>query len=103
MNHRPTPDTILATSPDVVARQVAGEHLLVPVRRGVAEMDYLYTADPAGSFIWSCLDGRRSLGAVARLVAEAFEVDEPRALADVLAFAAELGSAGLVRNATDAP
>jgi hypothetical protein len=96
------PETILNASPDVVARQVAGEHLLVPVRRGVAEMDYLYTADPAGSFIWSCLDGRRDLRGVARLLAEAFEVEEPRALADVLAFAAELGAAGLVHEATEA-
>ena len=95
----PTPETVLATSPDVVARQVAGEHLLVPVRRGVAEIDYLYTADPAGSFIWSCLDGRRDLRAVARLLAESFEVEEPRALVDVLAFAAELGAAGLVSEA----
>jgi hypothetical protein len=99
---RPTPETILAASPDVVARQVAGEHLLVPVRRGVAEIDYLFTADPAGSFIWSCLDGRRDLRSIARLVAESFEVDEPRALQDVLGFAAELGSAGLVREATGA-
>ena len=99
---RPTAGTVLATSPDVVARQVAGEHLLVPVRRGVAEMDDLFTADPAGSFIWSCLDGRRDLAAVARLVVDEFEVEPPKALADVLAFAAELSAAGLVREASDA-
>ena len=74
----------------------------ISTRRGVAEMDYLFTADPAGSFIWSCLDGRRDLAAVARLVADEFEVEPPKALADVLAFAAELRAAGLVREASDA-
>ena len=31
----------LRPSPDVVARRVAGEYLLVPVRSGAAQMDYV--------------------------------------------------------------
>jgi hypothetical protein len=97
----PTPGSVLHPSPDVVARDIAGEHLLVPVRSGVAETDCLFTADGAGAFIWSCLDGRRDLAEVARLVAAEFEVDATRALEDVTAFAAELVVAGLAGAAGD--
>ena len=95
------PTSVLHPSPDVVARDIAGEHLLVPVRSGVASMDCLFTVDGAGAFVWSCLDGRRDLAEVARLVAEEFEVDAPRALADVTAFAAELVDTGLAHATGD--
>jgi hypothetical protein len=81
-----TDATILAPSPEVVARHIAGQHILVPVRTGVAHMDYLYTTDEVGSFIYSRLDGRSDARAVARSVATAFEVGEEEALRDVLAY-----------------
>jgi hypothetical protein len=40
-----TATTIATPSPEVVARDIAGQHILVPVRTGVAQMDYLYTTD----------------------------------------------------------
>jgi len=93
-----TPTSILSPSPDVVARNIAGEHLLVPVRSGVASMDCLFMADGAGGFVWSCLDGRRDLVEVARLVAAEFEVDPTRALEEVTTFAAELVDTGLAHT-----
>jgi len=96
-----TSTSVLRPSPDVVARDIAGEHLLVPVRSGVAATDCLFTADGAGAFIWACLDGRRDLGEVARLVAAEFEVDPARALEDVTAFASGLVDARLAGAAGD--
>lgn len=94
MNPLP-PTTVLQPSPDVIARDIAGEHLLVPVRSGAADLDCLFTADGAGAFVWTCLDGRRDLSDVARLVAAEFDVDADTALGDVARFAAELVDAGL--------
>jgi hypothetical protein len=87
--------SVLEVSADVVARDIAGEHLLVPVRSGAAALDCLFTADGAGAYVWSCLDGRRDLAAVARLVAAEFDVDADTALDDIARFAAELVEAGL--------
>jgi len=89
-------------SPDVVTRNIAGEHLLVPVRTGVAQMDYLYTADEVGSVIYSLLDGKRDAADIGRRVAELFEVDAAQATADVAVFLQELEQAGLVRPAGEA-
>ena len=86
----------LRLSPEVVSRRIAGEHLLVPVRTGAAQMDYLFTANEAGSLVFRLLDGRLDAEGIARQVCEEFEVDETTARHDVLEFLGELLDAGLV-------
>lgn len=89
--------SVVSPAPDIVARDIAGQHLLVPVRSGIAGIDSLYTADEVGSFLYTRLDGRRDAAALARLVCEAYDVDETRALPDVIEFLAALCDAGLAR------
>src|SRR5262249_18722343 len=90
-------DPGLVPSPDVVARRVAGEYLLVPVRSGAAQMDFIFTANEVGSVIFQLLDGRRTPDEIARLVSLEFDVDEERSRADVTDFLKTLLEAGLVR------
>ena len=85
----------LRPSPDVVARRVAGEYLLVPIRSGAAQMDFIYTANDIGSRIFHLLDGERDGRDIARIVCEEFEVEESRALSDVIRFLEELRASGL--------
>jgi hypothetical protein len=86
-------------SPDVVARRVAGEYLLVPVRSGAAQMDYIFTANEIGSAIFRLLDGARDGRAIARQLTREFEVDEERAQRDVVEFLRALCQAGLAMPA----
>jgi coenzyme PQQ synthesis protein D (PqqD) len=89
----------LLPSPDVVARRVAGEYLLVPVRSGAAQMDFIFTANEIGSAIFRMLDGARDGRGIARHLCHEFEVDEERARADVVEFLRALCEAGLARPA----
>lgn len=89
------PASRLRRASDVVARDIAGEHLLVPVRSGLARMNYLYIAGEVGSFLYARLDGRRDLRDLARSVAEAFEVEPEAALRDAGEFLRELVDEGL--------
>ena len=91
----------LRPSPDIVSRRIAGEQILVPVRNGAAQMDYLFTANEVGSAIFALLDGRRSAAAIANLLSEEFDVDESRARADVLEFLETLCEAGLAQPALE--
>lgn len=90
----------LEPSPDVVARRVAGEYLLVPVRSGAAQMDYIFTVNEIGSVIFGLLDGRRDVSVIVRLVSREFDVDQERAAADVVEFLRTLCEAGLARPAS---
>ena len=88
----------LLPSREVVARRVAGEYLLVPVRTGAAQMDFIYTANDLGSRIFQLLDGRRNGREIARMVSEEFDVQEPRALEDIARFLEDLVKSGLVHE-----
>ncbi len=90
---------VFVKSPDVVSRTIAGEHLLVPVRQGVAQMNFLFTTNEVGGFVFELLDGRRGTDEIARCVSREFDVEEVRALADVAAFIEILRNEGLVRPA----
>jgi len=37
---------------NLVARSIAGETLIVPVRSGVADLDYIYALNEVGSRVW---------------------------------------------------
>jgi hypothetical protein len=99
MNRSDLESLVLRPSPEVVARDIAGEHLLVPVRNGASQMDFIFTANEVGSRVYRLLDGRRDVGAIARVISQEFEVDEERARADVLDFLGALFEAGLARPA----
>jgi len=83
----------LLPSPDVVARRVAGEYLLVPVRSGAAQMDFIFTANE----IFRQLDGSHDGRAIARQLTREFDVDEERAQRDVVEFLRALCEAQLAR------
>jgi hypothetical protein len=80
----------------VIAREIAGETLLVPIRGELADMQRLFFLEPVSHFIWEQLDGATTLADVGMAVTGRFDVDVEVARADLLAFIEELTDAGLV-------
>lgn len=89
-------------SPDVVARKVAGECILIPIRGRLADMQHVYPLDAVGERIWAALDGKATLAEIAAAVVEAFEVEPAAAGADAAEFVEDLLKAGLVLPAETA-
>ncbi len=85
-------------SENVVARQIAGEMLLVPIRGNLVDMQKLYVLEGSGEFIWSKIDGVASLREIRDAVVSDFDVDEARADTDVRELVAELVQLDLVRE-----
>ncbi len=83
---------------NVVLRQVAGEHLLVPIRNDVAQMQAIYALTGVGVRVWELLDGTRSLAAVRDSMVSRFEVDADQAWADLRAFVDGLAERDLVER-----
>jgi hypothetical protein len=84
-----SPDKIYVPSEDIVAREIEGEIIIVPLVAGIGDMeDDLYTLNETGHAVWKLLDGTKTLREVAADLSEEFEGDE--IVQDVLGFVAEL-------------
>lgn len=55
-----TPTTIYTRHPDYVQRDVAGECILVPIRRTLTEANSIYVLNETGAALWNRIDGRRT-------------------------------------------
>lgn len=84
-------DTRLSIPPQVMSRLVGEEAVLLDLASGM-----YFGLDGVGQRIWDSLGAGQSLREIAALVAAEYEVDEAQAQADVLAFAGELVSRGLL-------
>ncbi len=80
-----------APSEDIVAREIEGELIIVPLVAGIGDMeDELYTLNETGRAIWDKLDGRKSLGDVVRGLADEFEAPPGEIERDVKGLIEEL-------------
>ncbi|MCL5023990.1 MAG: PqqD family protein [Nitrospirae bacterium] len=93
-------DRVFIRDKDVVARKIAGELFLVPVRGKLADMGNIFTLTAVGEFIWDRLEGQKSLNDVRNDVLEEFDVGREQAEADIREFITELLEAGLIREGT---
>ncbi len=83
------PRTRLRRVEGIAWRLIEGEAVLVNVRR-----DEVMHLNPVASFLWSSLDGQVSLADIAKSMTAEYEVDVETALADIIAFAADLMEQG---------
>jgi hypothetical protein len=81
----------------IVSRDVAGETIVVPICRGVGDLDSVYTFNPVGRSLWRLLESGRSVEELANWVATHYEVDAKQAVADVQSYLSELEAVGLIR------
>ena len=93
-------DVIYGPSDGVVAREIEGEIVIVPLRAGVGDLeDELYSFNETGRDVWRRLDGTLTLDQVVDALAA--DYDAPRDLIDrdVRGLIAELLRRGIVSAA----
>lgn len=84
-------DAKCVPSEDVVAREIEGELIIVPLVAGIGDTDdELYTLNETGKAIWSRLDGQRTLRAVAEELATEFSATPGEIEKDVRGLVSEL-------------
>ena len=84
-------DGVYAPSDDVVAREIAGELIIVPLVAGIGDMeDELYTLNETGKAIWDRLDGRATLSGIIADLALEFDAPPGEIEHDVLGMVEEL-------------
>jgi hypothetical protein len=75
---------------------IAGETLVVPVRRGVGDLASIYSLNEVGSAIWSVISQPRTPDEIVSCIGQEFEGDPQQIAQDVNSFLTEMTSAGLV-------
>ena len=81
---------------EIVARRIAEETLLVPVRGNLADMQRIFSLNPVAEYVWEQLDGKRTLDGICDGVLEVFDVAKEQVEVDVPGFIDELLEAGLI-------
>jgi hypothetical protein len=89
-------EQVLIRSPAVVARVVAGETLIVPIRAKVGDLSSIYSLNGTGSLIWKLLESPQTLAQLTTSIAQAFDVESAQVERDVTNFLIEMRSVGLV-------
>ena len=80
-----------APSEDVVARDVQGEFIIIPITSGIGDLDdEIFSLNKFGRAIWEKLDGSRTIDEVAREMSREFDVAEDAARLDVINLVEEL-------------
>lgn len=87
-------ESTLSIPPQVMSRLVGEETVILDLASGI-----YFGLDGVGKRIWEVLADGNTLGQIAAVIAEEYEVDDARAKADVVEFANELLSRGLLETA----
>ena len=84
-------DAVYAVSDEVVAREIEGELIIVPLTSNVGDMeDELYTLNETGKDIWHRLDGKTSLKDLMAQLSDEYDASFQEIEADVVGLMAEL-------------
>src|SRR5580698_1313947 len=85
-------------SRNVVSRVVADEAIVVPIRRGAADMDSIYTFNETGTKLWAMIEQSRTAAELAAHLELEYELPAEKAAGDIQQFLAELREAGLIET-----
>ncbi len=84
-------DAVYRPSEDVVAREIEGQFIIVPIAAGIGDIENeLYSLNESGLIIWKRLDGKRSLLEISADLAGEFDASPGEIEHDVLGLVTEL-------------
>ena len=92
---------LYARAKAVVARNVAGETLVLPVRGDVGDLACFYGFNGTGTTIWEALEKPRNLKDLCDAIDRKHDVNRRQAEEDVALFLREICSLGLARVVAD--
>jgi hypothetical protein len=91
-------ERIVQKDDNIVARKIADEVVLVPIRHKLGEVECIYTLNEVAAHIWERIDGKRSLKALRDSLLEGFDVGEPQAQEDLITLIDQLKEVGAIQE-----
>ncbi len=79
---------------EIIARKIADETILVPIRGKLADMQKIFSLNPVAEYIWTHLEQKVPVEDILSMVINEFDVEEKKAEEDLI----ELINAFLAEN-----
>lgn len=93
----PQLNTIYRKSDDVVAREIEGELIIIPLVGGIGNMENeLYALDETGREIWKLIDGQKSIHQIIDELEALYESDREIIERDVLGLIKEISDRKII-------
>jgi coenzyme PQQ biosynthesis protein PqqD len=90
-------DTVFTISEDVVAREIEGELIIVPLVAGIGDLeDELFTLNETGKAIWKQIDGKNNVETIIANLMQVYKAEREEIEQDVLGLVAELAKRKMV-------
>ena len=86
----------MKTNPEFIARDIAGELVLVPIGTAAKNYGGLVTCNEVGAFIWKELENGKTMDELVNAILDEFEIDEKTARNDAEEFIGRLKEIGAV-------
>jgi hypothetical protein len=83
-------------SQSVASRVIAGETLIIPVRKGVGDLASIYSLNPVASLIWQAIQQPREKEEIVSVIEQEFAGERAQIEHDIDEFLHEMRAAGLV-------
>jgi hypothetical protein len=90
---------IYTRSLDFVQREVAGECILIPIRRQLTDVICLYVLNETGAAVWRRIDGKRTLQDISLELADEFDVTPAQLQSDLTSLIEDLLSIHALQEA----
>ncbi|MGE4357881.1 MAG: PqqD family protein [Candidatus Omnitrophota bacterium] len=86
-------------NPNFVARKIADEIILVPIKKEAADFEAIYNLNNEVSVrIWELIDGKRTLAEIRKKILDEFEVEPEKLVEDLKEFIADLREVGAIQK-----
>ena len=90
-------DAVYIPSEDVVAREIEGELVIIPLTAGIGDVeDELFSLNETGRAIWDKLDEKKTLNDLVEELSKEFKAEKGELEQDVAGFLKELLKRGIV-------
>lgn len=66
-------------NPDMVARRIDDETILVPIFKTSEDINYIYSLNKSAQAVWAMIDGKRTKGKIKKMVLSKFDTEPEKA------------------------
>jgi Coenzyme PQQ synthesis protein D (PqqD) len=82
---------------NLMARNIAGETLIVPIRNSIGDLNSIYTLNEVGALIWQMIDERTRVNQIVEAVSNEYDVTTDEAAQDVIELLDSMRTEGLIQ------